>query len=122
MTILAPAEVHLFRGIKRTAHVWLLMLRLNRPTGAEEISTLLEIDLETARKHLKSLSSAGLIARTSYRNGYIVAIGGLQMLLPGILLPATVIEDAQATAAEDDLNRGNPAVRRESESESKSKT
>jgi hypothetical protein len=98
MTTLTAPEVATFRSLKKTAIVWLVMLRLDRLVGPQELANLLDMDIATVRRHLSSLSSAGLIARTDYRNGYTVAAGGRQLLLPGIWSNrATTAEDAGAS-------------------------
>jgi DNA-binding transcriptional ArsR family regulator len=84
MTTLTAPEIFAFRSLRKTAIVYLLMLRLDRPTGANELANLLDVDLSTVRRYLDSLSAAGLIARTAYRDGYSVAAGGRQLILPGI--------------------------------------
>jgi len=81
MTHITPEETSVFRLLKRTAIVLLLLLRLDAPTGETEIARILEIDQETARHYLRSLAGIGLIARAFYHHGYILTGHGKQMIL-----------------------------------------
>ena len=81
MTTITPKETRVFRLLKRTAIVLLLLLRLDKPTGETEISRILEIDNETARTYLRSLADIGLIARANYHHGWILTCAGRQMVL-----------------------------------------
>ena len=76
-----PSDIRTFRLLKRTAIVYLLLLYLDRPVGESEIARLLEIDRTTARKHLRSLSTIGVVSRAHFHNGYILTGSGRQMIL-----------------------------------------
>ena len=78
---ITPDETRIFRLLKRTAIVLLLLLRLDKPTGETEIARTLEIDNETARTYLRSLADIGLIARANYHHGWILTCAGRQMVL-----------------------------------------
>ena len=78
---ITPDETRIFRLLKRTAIVLMLLLRLDKPTGETEIARTLEIDNETARTYLRSLADIGLIARANYHHGWILTCAGRQMIL-----------------------------------------
>lgn len=79
---MTPAEINLFRSLKKSAIVLLLMFRLDKPIGATEISDILEIDIRTSRRYLRSLSRLGYVARIHFHDGYILTNGGRQLILP----------------------------------------
>lgn len=88
-------EIELFRKLKRTAIVVLLMIRLDHPTGEQEIAEVLEINQETARGYLRELSGMGVVAKIKRYNGYILTELGRQMVLP-IGEPASLFESGSA--------------------------
>ena len=126
MTTITPKETRVFRLLKRTAIVLLLLLRLDKPTGETEISRILEIDNETARTYLRSLADIGLIARANYHHGWILTCAGRQMVLgqpaenprllaeSASLLPSTAslssIGSLKAVVAEEEALAENPRV------------
>src|SRR3989304_2260578 len=79
--MLTPKEVAVLRSLKKTSIVLLLIFRLDRPVGRNEIASILDLDPATASNYLKSLSRLGLINRTDYRDGYILTAGGRQLVL-----------------------------------------
>ena len=78
---LTPSEVSTFRAVKKCAIVLLLMLRLDKPTGAQEVADILDMNYETVSGKLRSLAQLGVITRTSYHNGYILTGAGGQLVL-----------------------------------------
>ena len=126
MTTITPKETRVFRLLKRTAIVLLLLLRLDKPTGETEIARTLEIDNETARTYLRSLADIGLIARANYHHGWILTCAGRQMVLgqpaenprllaeSASLLPSTAslssIGSLKAVVAEEEALAENPRV------------
>jgi len=126
MSSLSPKEVAVFRSLNRIANVLLLIFRLDKPVGRNEIAQILAIDPETASKYLKSLSKLGLISRTDYRNGYILTTGGRQLVLgqtpkdlalkalspvnPGTKVAADDALKALPTEAQSPVNPGTQAV------------
>jgi hypothetical protein len=78
---LQPREVELFRSLKKTAIVLMLLFRLDKPVGESEIARILDIHPETTRIYLRSLARLGLITRTHRFNGWTLTAGGRQMLL-----------------------------------------
>ena len=79
--MLSPSEVANIRSLKKTAVVYLVMLRLDRPTGPTEIADILDIHIGTVHSYLRSLTKLGIITRTGYMNGYILTVIGRQMAL-----------------------------------------
>jgi hypothetical protein len=75
-------HITLLRNLKHTAAVFLALLYLDRPTSEVEISKLLEINPETTRRHLHSLAKSGLITRAFRYSGWILTVGGRQLVLP----------------------------------------
>jgi hypothetical protein len=55
-TPISQAEVGAFRLLKKSALTFLLLLRLDHPTGETEVASLLDIDRQTAHNHLDSLA------------------------------------------------------------------
>jgi biotin operon repressor len=81
-TPISQAEVCAFRLLKKSALTFLLLLRLDRPTGETEVASLLDIDRQTAHNHLDSLASIGLLTRSRRREGYVLTRAGRQLLMP----------------------------------------
>ena len=79
--MLSPSEVANIRSLKKTAVVYLVMLRLDRPTGPSEIADILDIHIGTVQSYLRSLTQLGIVTRTGYMNGYILTAIGRQMAL-----------------------------------------
>ncbi len=79
--MISQAEIAIFRSLKKTAIILLLMFRLDKPIGRDEIAQILDIDPRTVRNHLNSLLHFGLITRTHYQNGYTLSQFGRQMIL-----------------------------------------
>jgi hypothetical protein len=77
---LTPEEVSLFRALVKSAIVVLLMMRLNRPTGAREMADILGLDEHTVAKHLRSLTHLNLVGRTGRYSGFVL-LGGSQLIL-----------------------------------------
>lgn len=72
----------LLRSLRRTAIVLLLIFRLDpQPIGRDDVAGLLGIDVKTSGKYLHDLAQQGLITRTGYRDGYILTVGGRQLVL-----------------------------------------
>lgn len=88
--MLPNSEVRLFRAIDKAALVLLLMIRMDAPTGRNEIADILGINRQTAAAHLRSLAQIGLITRSSYHTGYILTQGGRQLILGQTQVPALV--------------------------------
>ncbi len=80
MTLTQP-ELMLFRSLKRTAIVLLLMIRIDKPIGEKDVAAYLDLHPQTARSYLRSLSQLNLIARAQRYNGYILTTLGRQMTL-----------------------------------------
>jgi hypothetical protein len=78
---LQPKEVELFRCLKKTAIVLMLLFRLDKPVGESQIARLLDIHPETTRIYLRSLARLGLVTRTHRFNGWTLTAGGRQMIL-----------------------------------------
>jgi len=76
---LTPSEIALFRSVKKSALVLLLLYRLQAPVTARLVSEILEIDYSTSRKRLAELSRLGFVARSSA--GWILTQSGSQLLL-----------------------------------------
>jgi predicted DNA-binding transcriptional regulator len=73
--------LRILRLLKKTAAVYLLLLFVDRPLRVTGAARLLEIDRETARKHLLSLASIGLVRRSSLGEGFILTGMGRQLVL-----------------------------------------
>jgi hypothetical protein len=71
-----------FRALKRTAVVLMLVRYLDKPVGEGEIAAILDMDPKTARAHLRSLASLGLLTRLQFHRGYQLTHAGRQMALP----------------------------------------
>ncbi len=56
---LTQPELMLFRSLKKTAIVLLLMIRIDKPIGEQEIAAYLDMHKQTVRTHLRSLSKSG---------------------------------------------------------------
>src|SRR3972149_146311 len=94
--MLDQREVDSFRSLKRTAIVLLLLFRLDRPVGSNELAAILDIDRKTASGYLKSLAMRQLITRTHRYDGYILTQGGRQLILGSA--PMIVRQDLPAEA------------------------
>ena len=79
--MISQPEIAILRSLKKTAIVLLLIFRLDKPIGRDEIAQLLDIDPRTVSNYLNSLMRFGLITRTHYQNGYILSQYGRQMIL-----------------------------------------
>ena len=79
--MISQPEIAILRSLKKTAIVMLLIFRLDKPVGRDEIAQLLDIDPRTVSNYLNSLMRFGLITRTHYQNGYILSQYGRQMIL-----------------------------------------
>lgn len=94
---LTTQEIIQFRLIKKMAVILMVIFRLGRPVGPNEISEILEIDRHTASKYMKSALSLGLLTRPNYHEGYTLTIDGKQLILgeplAGIspVLPTTTV-------------------------------
>jgi hypothetical protein len=75
--------IQILRLLKKTAAVYLLLLFLDRPLRVADAARLLEIDRRTARKHLLSLASLGLVTRPGLCQGFILTGPGRQLVLGG---------------------------------------
>jgi len=78
-SILPSHEVMFLRSIKKTAVVLLLLLRLDRPVSAKEVSQILDMNYETTRIYFRHLSSANFVTKTNH--GYILSQYGSQLVL-----------------------------------------
>jgi hypothetical protein len=78
---LHPKEVELFRCLKKTAIVLMLLFRLDKPVGEREIASILDMYPTTVRTYLRSLASLGVVTRTHRYNGWTLTAGGRQMIL-----------------------------------------
>ena len=67
---LTPGEIATFQALAKPAIVYLLMLRLDRPSGARELADILGLDEHTVAKYLRSLAMLNLVERTRQRGGY----------------------------------------------------
>lgn len=79
---LTREEALVFRALKRTAVVLMLVRYLDRPVGEGDIAAILDMDPKTARAHLRSLASLGLLTRLHFHQGYQLTHAGRQMALP----------------------------------------
>jgi len=68
----------------KPAIVLLLMLRLDRPVGAKELSDILGLGEHTVARYLRILGHLNLVVRTAYRGGYIVLAGNQLFLSQGL--------------------------------------
>ena len=73
-------EVMFLRGIKKTAVILLLLIRMDRPITAREVAHILDISYTTICIYFRHLSSANFVTKT--RSGYILTQYGSQLLLP----------------------------------------
>jgi DNA-binding transcriptional ArsR family regulator len=78
---LHPKEVELFRCLKKTAILLMLLFRLDKPVGESEIASILDMYPTTVRTHLRSLARLGVVTRTHRYNGWTLTAGGRQMIL-----------------------------------------
>jgi DNA-binding Lrp family transcriptional regulator len=78
--MITPQQTLIFRGLKKSALVYLLLLRIGRPIGETKIASILSITPKTARERLRDLVELGLVTRIHAQNGYIVTGGGLQLI------------------------------------------
>ena len=67
---LTPGEIASFQALVKPAIVYLLMLRLDRPSGARELADMLGLDEHTVAKYLRTLAMLNLVERTRQRGGY----------------------------------------------------
>ena len=77
---LDTSEVMFLRGIKKTAVILLLLIRMDRPLTAREAAHILDITYGTICTYFRHLSSANFVTKT--RSGYILTQFGSQLLLP----------------------------------------
>lgn len=77
--MMPPAEIALFRSIRKTAIVLLLLLKLDRPISMLKIASILDMDHKTVSSYLRSLSQLNIIANTS--DGWVLTQGGSQFVL-----------------------------------------
>ena len=77
---LDTSEVMFLRGIKKTAVILLLLIRMDRPLTAREAAHILDITYATICIYFRRLSSANFVTKT--RSGYILTQYGSQLLLP----------------------------------------
>jgi DNA-binding transcriptional regulator YhcF (GntR family) len=77
---LDTSEVMFLRGIKKTAVILLLLIRMDRPLTAREAAHILDINYTTICTYFRRLSSANFVTKT--RSGYILTQFGSQLLLP----------------------------------------
>ena len=77
---LDTSEVMFLRGIKKTAVILLLLIRMDRPLTAREAAHILDITYGTICTYFRHLSSANFVTKT--RSGYILTQYGSQLLLP----------------------------------------
>ena len=81
-SVLPAADVLLFRALKKTAVLVLLMLRIDpRPAGRDLVAGVLDISQKTAAEYLESLAYLGLATRTAYHGGYMLSTSGRQLAL-----------------------------------------
>jgi predicted transcriptional regulator len=78
---LQPREVELFRCLKKTAILLMLLFRLDKPVGEIDIASILDIHPQTVRTYLKSLARLGVVTRTHRYQGWTLTGGGRQMIL-----------------------------------------
>jgi predicted transcriptional regulator len=78
---LHPKEVELFRCLKKTAILVMLLFRLDKPVGETEIASILDMYPTTVRTYLRSLARLGVVTRTHRHNGWTLTAGGRQMIL-----------------------------------------
>ena len=77
---LDTSEVMFLRGIKKTAVILLLLIRMDRPLTAREAAHILDINYGTICTYFRHLSSANFVTRT--KQGYTLTQYGSQLLLP----------------------------------------
>jgi predicted transcriptional regulator len=73
--------VELFRCLKKTVILLMLLFRLDKPVGESEIANILDMYPTTVRTHLRSLARLGVVTRTHRYNGWTLTAGGRQMIL-----------------------------------------
>ena len=104
--MIPQTEVDLFRSLKKTAIVLLIMIRLDKPCGRNELASILDMDQRTIAAHLRSLAFRQLITRTKFHDGYIPTQLGRQLVLGSPeVLPSKA---PQALAAPKDLEPEAP--------------
>ncbi|RJO64981.1 MAG: hypothetical protein C4540_02495 [Candidatus Omnitrophota bacterium] len=101
--MLSQSETDLYRSLKKTAIVLMLMIRLDKPVGQGELAAILDIDPRTAERHLRSLAQRQLITRTHIQAGYILTQTGRQLVLgvedlPPVQAPFQPVLPPQAEA------------------------
>ncbi len=77
----ADPSLQIFRALKKTAIVLMLLFRLDKPVGEGEIARMLDIHPETMRTYLRSLARLGMVTRTHRYQGWTLTGGGRQMIL-----------------------------------------
>lgn len=75
-------QIRNLRLLKKAAAVYLLFRCLGRPLRVVDVARLLEISRETARNHVRSLISLGLVARPKLAGGFVLTGKGREFL-PG---------------------------------------
>ena len=73
--------LRIFRRLKKTAIVLMLLFRIDKPVGESEIAEILDLHPETTRIYLRSLAGLGLVTRTHRYRGWMLTAGGRQMIL-----------------------------------------
>lgn len=81
MTYIPPNEVATFRALKSATIVLMIMFRLDKPTGENEIAEILDMHPSTVRTRLLGLKRLGLVTRTHRYRGWLLTQGGRQLLL-----------------------------------------
>lgn len=111
MTSLPPSEVMVLRGLRRTAVIILLLMRLQgAPVSAREISSILDIDYETTRRYLSDLSRVGIVSQSSA--GWILLQGGSQLILPGTNaeIPRSISGKPRSPSTTSSFNFDDPLI------------
>ena len=77
--MLPTADIQIFRTIKKTAILLLLLARVEIPLGETGIAAILDMSRATVRQQLKSLLVAGLVERVSLHNGFVLSELGREL-------------------------------------------
>lgn len=106
---LTPGEIASFQALAKPAIVYLLMLRLDRPSGARELADILGLDEHTVAKYLRTLAMLNLVERTRQRSGYRLVPDRQDIFAPNLTVnklqlgPITTTEHKSNIQNEKDL-------------------
>jgi hypothetical protein len=96
--------IHLLRSIQKTAHILLLLLMLDRPTGETEIAGILSLSTPAVRGALVSLARIGLVHRDRHKNGYTASPEARLFILGRATEKTSLVAPSSSTAINLDIN------------------